>query len=73
MLFQVQNYPLPAATNFSYYSLPADAALVTGIFPQISLPFPKLSPAANGGLLHTPGHVVLQKNHSSSKIQIELV
>lgn len=73
MLFQVQNHPLPAATKSSYCSLPAGAALVTGITPQGSLPFPQLSPAANRGLLHSPGHIVLQKNHSSSKIQIELV
>lgn len=73
MLFQVQKHPLPAATNSSYCLLPAGVALVTGITPQGSLPFPILSLPANGGLLHSPGHVVLQKNHSSSKIQIELV
>lgn len=46
-MFQVQKHPLPAATNASYCSLPADVALVTGIMPQGNLPVPKLSPAAN--------------------------
>lgn len=70
MFFQVQKHPLPAARNSSYCSLTTGVALVTGITPQGSLPFPKLSPAENGGMLHS---IVLQKNHSSSKIQIELV
>lgn len=73
MSFQVQKHPLPAAENTSYCSWPAGVALVTGIVPQGSIPFPILSLAAHGGLLHSPGHTVLQKNHSSSKIQIELV